>query len=492
MSETFILMAMIDAVTNTFPSALVAIDSEANISQVFVSKHPAYRLKNIVGKKFCKILRGLFGAQTADTIYAAYIQCINSRQPVQIPKMAHINARNMTEYYYWNFSYLPENNNVIFCVKNITETALIEEEFMCMSEQHESVNRELCVAMSNLDFHLMDIEQAHKKIAALYRITAVIQKTVNIQEVLNEILDGITRELGFNDVSILLLDEETQELEVTAYRGRQNYAMNIPLGKGVTGYAAVKRELVYVENVNEDQRYIPAGNTACISEVAIPLIIDDKVLGVLNVETTNERILQPYDLDLLRSLGSQIAMTIAHANYVANVERQAVTDGLTGLFNYRYFRAMLEQEFKRAVRYKRPLSMLMIDIDYFKHYNDTNGHRMGDEVLYVVATLLKQACRDVDFLVRYGGEEFAILLPETTVDEAYAVAERIRSSIAEHPFPNGPSQPGGKLTVSIGISGYPGDAHSNIELVDYADAALYSAKRLSRNRICLYNSALLS
>ncbi len=492
MSETFIYMAMINAMTNAFPSAVVAIDSEMNISQIYISKRPAQKLKYIVGHKFYKLLRCLFDAQTADTINTAYLQCINTRQTCQIPKMAYINVHNLTEYFNWIFLYLPENDNVIACIKNITENVLLEEEFLSMSEQYESVNRELCVAMSNLDFHLMDIEQAQKKIAALFRITSVVQKTVNVQEVLNEILDGITRELGFNDVSILLLDEEKQELAVMAYRGRQDYATHIPLGKGITGYAAVQRELIYVEDVNEDPRYISAGNTSCVSEVAIPLIVDDKVLGVLNVETTSERVLQPYDLNLLRSLGSQIAMTIAHASYVAKVEKQAITDGLTGLYNYRYFRAMLEQEFKRAIRYNRPLTMLMIDIDYFKHYNDTNGHRMGDEVLSVVAALLKQACRDVDFLVRYGGEEFAVLLPETSIDEAYVVAERMRSSIADYPFPNSHSQPGGKLTVSIGISGFPGDAHSNVELVDYADAALYSAKRLSRNRICFYNSKILS
>jgi diguanylate cyclase (GGDEF)-like protein len=183
-------------------------------------------------------------------------------------------------------------------------------------------------------------------------------------------------------------------------------------------------------------------------------------------------------------------MTIAHANHVMTMKTEASTDGLTGLYNYRYFINVLQQEFKRALRYNRPLALLMIDIDFFKHYNDTNGHLAGDNTLQTVAAIIKESCRDVDIVVRYGGEEFAVLLPETTAMEAKEIAERIRKNVEEYPFPNGNLQPNGQLTISIGISGFHDEAYSYIELVEFADIALYDAKRSSRNCTCIYTAEI--
>ncbi|CUH94255.1 hypothetical protein P22_0321 [Propionispora sp. 2/2-37] len=477
---------MLDTVVSYISSSLITVDSKEKIAYITISRHNSHNLQYFIGKNLFNLLKKACNAGNYQLLYNAYKECVTSHQSVHISKIFHIGVRGLSEYFSCDFSFVSEQNCVIIFIKNITESILIEEEFTCMSEQYESLNRDLYIAMSNLEFRMMDIEQAHKKIAALYRITSIVQKTVNEQEVLNEILDGITRELGFTHVSILLYDEKRKELKTKAQRGFAD-DVRIPLGDGITGYAALHRELVYVEDVSQDSRYIPRNN-GCISEVAIPLVVGDKLLGVLNVETMDGRILQPYDLDLLRSLASQVAVTIAHASHVSKVEVQAITDGLTGLYNYRYFRTILEQELKRAVRYKRPLSLIMIDIDYFKHYNDANGHLAGDSVLSTVATLAKQACRDVDFVVRYGGEEFAILLPETIVDEACILAERIRKGIAEHVFPNGSSQPNGAVTVSIGISNYPQDAYYDIELIECADIALYTAKHSGRNCVKLYGN----
>ncbi|MPM66219.1 hypothetical protein SDC9_113126 [bioreactor metagenome] len=426
----------------------------------------------------------LFDDETVKAILAAYYNCQETRSSADTLRIRHITTHSLVEYFEFKFVYTEGSGTVAF-IRNITESVLIEEEFTSMSEQYESVNRELCVAMTNLDFHLMDIEQAHKKVAALYRITSIVQRTVNEREVLEEILDGITRELNFNNVALMLLDERTNELKITAFRGELDASIKVPVGKGIAGSAAQGRELIYVENVNNDPRYIESGKN-CISEVAVPLIVQDKVVGVLNIDIDDGRTLQSYDLDLLRSLASQIAMTIAHASHVAKVELQAITDGLTGLYNYRYFRAMLDQELKRSIRYNRPLSLIMIDVDHFKHYNDNNGHRAGDEALCIVASLIRSCCRDVDFAVRYGGEEFAVLLPETKLEEAEVLAERLRQSIAEYYFTNRETQPNGKLTISAGVAGYPNDASSALELVDHADTALYKAK-VFRNTIYSYS-----
>lgn len=485
MIETLIPAAMFKAVMSVVQGAIIVITNEGRIVYAYTSDPSRPVLKHCINQDFKRCLNFLFSAETANAVFAAYYSCQESEGSPGALRIKHITVHGLVEYFELKFVPIAEDSGTVAFIHNITESVLIEEEFTSMSEQYESLNRELCIAVSNLDFHLMDIEQAHKKVAALYRITSIVQRTVNEREVLEEILDGITRELNFDNVSLLLLDEYTNELRITAFRGHLDASIKVPVGKGITGSAVQSRELIYVDNVKNDPRYIDGGNN-CISEVAVPLIVQDKVVGVLNIDINDGRTLQPYDLDLLRSLASQIAMTIAHANHVATVELQAITDGLTGLYNYRYFRAILDQELKRTIRYNRPLSLIMVDIDYFKHYNDNNGHRAGDEALCIVASLIRNCCRDVDFAVRYGGEEFAILLPETKIGEAEVLAERLRKSIAEHYFKNEETQPNGKLTISVGVAGYPHNAVTALELIDHADSALYQAK-VFRNTICAYN-----
>ncbi|HWR45595.1 sensor domain-containing diguanylate cyclase [Sporomusa sp.] len=476
---------MINTVVNAKPSALITVNATGIISYIHMTGRSQVSLAPLIGKRFLKLLRLVFDMHNCLLICDSVSTCQTSQQQTAISQFKHISSRNLTEYFDCTFAPGPEQSVIIF-FQNVTETVLFQEELFSITEQHEALNQDLCVSMAKLDFHLMDLEHAHKKLSALYRITAIVQKTVNEQEVLEEILDGITRELGYINAAIFLLEPNSQELINKAHRG-YNDSIRIPLGQGVTGYAALHRELVYIPDITLDSRYIP-GTTNGFSEVAIPLIVNDQVIGVLDVETSEEQALKAYDLDLLRSLASQIAITIAHANHVNQACIDASTDGLTSLYNYRHFRIMLQQELKRATRYKWPLCLLMIDIDYFKHYNDINGHLYGDDALKAVAELVRQYCRDTDFVFRYGGEEFMVLLPETNVTQAHIIAERIRKAIAEYPFQNSNNQPGGALTVSIGIAGYPDNADSESELIDAADTALYSAKRSTRNRSCLYST----
>ena len=477
---------MLNTVINATPSVLVTVNAAGIISHIYITGRSQSSLALFVGESFTRLLRAIFDSNNSDLICNAVINCLASQQPITISQLKHLSKRNLNEYFDCTFSPALEQNVIVFFQK-VTESVLFQEEFCTIAEQHESLNQDLCVAMANLDFQLMDLDHAHKKLSALYKITAIVQKTVDEKEVLEEILDGITRELGFTNAAIFLLDPETQELVNKAHRG-YNDKVRVVVGQGIAGYAALHRELIYVPDVNLEPRYIPAGTASGFSEVAIPLIVGDQVIGILDVETSGEQALKAYDLDLLRSLASQIAMTIAHASHVTQACLEASTDGLTNVYNYRHFRNILNQEFKRATRYKRPLSLLMIDIDYFKHYNDINGHLYGDDALKAVADLVRKYCRDTDFVFRYGGEEFVVLLPETAVALAHIIAERIRKAIAEYPFQNSNTQPGGALTVSIGIAGYPDDADNETELIAAADTALYSAKRSTRNRSCLYRN----
>ena len=165
------------------------------------------------------------------------------------------------------------------------------------------------------------------------------------------------------------------------------------------------------------------------------------------------------------------------------LRRLAVTDGLTGLYNHRFFTEKLDQEVMRAERFNHPISVLMLDVDYFKKFNDTHGHPAGDEVLKRLAFILVENVREVDTVARYGGEEFVVVLPQTDKKHAEQVAEKIRSIVASTKFPNAETQPKGKLTVSIGVACLPMDGHTPAEIVLSADNALYKAKGEGRNKV---------
>jgi len=181
---------------------------------------------------------------------------------------------------------------------------------------------------------------------------------------------------------------------------------------------------------------------------------------------------------------NEMAQNIKH-------DRQKLTaltilDEKTGLFNFRHFKQAINEEMKRAERYNRHLGLVMIDIDHFKHYNDTNGHPMGDLLLKELATLLKESVRETDMVARFGGEEFIILLPETSKEQSFKLAENLRLRIKNHVFPLEEKQPGKDLTVSIGVASYPSKTIVSPDtLLEKADQALYKAKKGGRNRCCM-------
>lgn len=161
----------------------------------------------------------------------------------------------------------------------------------------------------------------------------------------------------------------------------------------------------------------------------------------------------------------------------------AITDGLTGLFNYRYFRSQLDHELERARRHNLELSLIMLDIDFFKNYNDTNGHPAGDVVLKEIADAVQENVRKIDIPCRYGGEEFILILPDTGKPAAVVVAEKIRELIERMPFKNQEKQPNGQLTISVGVATFPEDGKTSDSLIERVDENLYQAKQTGRNKV---------
>ena len=291
-------------------------------------------------------------------------------------------------------------------------------------------------------------------------------------------------------------------------------------------YVPVVRERRIVE-VHRDDPDLPAAEAAEMdrwgemSNLDGPLEFGGQVIGVLGiVESRYCRRYTEAEKQLFAQLAVLAAIAIHNADVFAVLDHLAITDGLTDLYNHRYFYDRLAQEVAAAKRYERPLSLLMIDIDDFKTYNDRFGHRAGDAVLRDMSARLKEQTRQqVDLVARYGGEEFAIILPSTPVQGAASVGERLRSTIAENGRPPGDGglsgsdgppgdgdsgaaltvaerirssiadgvfgSPGAaaSITVSVGVASYPGHAESADGLVDAADQAVYRAKDKGKNRV---------
>jgi diguanylate cyclase (GGDEF)-like protein len=217
------------------------------------------------------------------------------------------------------------------------------------------------------------------------------------------------------------------------------------------------------------------------SRMSIPLISFGQTLGVLTLHSTEPDAFQESELQPLESVADICANSIQNAHYVERVKQLAYLDGLTGIFNRRFFEMRIVEEIERARRYTTGMAVVMADIDQFKKLNDEFGHLLGDEVLRQVCSLFHQNLRKIDVVCRYGGEEFALLLTQTNGQQAVAVAEKLRRLVEGWQFPGVPRT----VTISAGVAAFPDHGASRDELVRAADNALYAAKQTGRNRVCL-------
>jgi len=219
------------------------------------------------------------------------------------------------------------------------------------------------------------------------------------------------------------------------------------------------------------------------SIIAAPLISENRLVGLLIVHQCREyRVWKPREIQLVAAIADQLAIAVAHAHLFAQVRYQAITDGLTGLYNHVYFKNRLGEELRLAQRKGTACSLLMIDLDNLKHINDTYGHPVGDAAIRQVAAILKTLLRSGDTPARYGGEEFGVILPETSLLEAALIADRLCAQIGNTHVPGL-----GKITASIGAAAYPRQGKDMRDLVEKADRALYAAKNSGRNKIRIYD-----
>ncbi len=249
-------------------------------------------------------------------------------------------------------------------------------------------------------------------------------------------------------------------------------------------YLELTKKPFQIKDVTREfQEIIPQLKEFEISVVA-PLIQNEEIIGILCLGPSVKEEEYPLDtIELIGIVANMLSVALHNAQNFEKIMSLSYTDGMTGLHNYRFFQLRLKEEIARARRNHTPVSQLIIDVDFFKNYNDTLGHLAGDEVLRQLSSILKNMVRDNDIVARYGGEEFAVILPATDQQGAKALGERIRKTVENYHFPNEEIQPNGTLTISIGAATFPENAVVLKDLINTADQALYYAKKNGRNQV---------
>jgi len=355
-----------------------------------------------------------------------------------------------------------------------------------------AIGRQVAMALENAHLYAASRRRI-REFEALYQLGQTMTSTFNLQEILNRISHTVSSLLHAEAMSLMLLSPDGRALSTVAgynlfqealhtteaTRGREDSSPSL--------VAVREKQPVGIPDLGEDVVYAPWLQTALErgykSFIAIPLIAQDRTLGCMNLYLAERHEFDADEVQLLSTFASQAAVSIENARLFEETRQLAITDELTGLANHRHFYHQLARELRRAQRYRRPLTLLMLDLDYFKQYNDRFGHLAGDQALRETAELLRRNSREVDIVARYGGEEFAVILPETDLERAVTQAERTRAAVANHAFRGKDSNLQGDLTVSIGVATLSAGMRKIEELVHDADQALYRAKAQGRNRI---------
>ena len=337
---------------------------------------------------------------------------------------------------------------------------------------------------------LYERTQTHLQImTTLQSISHTVTSSLDLDEILNNVIQLLKDSFGYSYLSIYLLEEGSLYLGGQLGYPDTQIIYEMPVTSGVIGRTARTKETQFVRDVSRDSDFLPASYEVK-NEIAVPLIKDNNVLGVLNVESKGEIPLNENDVNLLNTLAGSVAVAIDNARLHAEVKLMAMTDVVSGLANRRAFDETLYGEITRASRYSQPISLIILDLDSFKEYNDKWGHPAGDIRLREIADLLRSNVRDPDLAARYGGEEFALILPNTSKGGAIRLAERLRQSAeASAPQKSDGTYPIPGYTISLGVATYPDDAASMEELLLMADNAELMAKRLGKNQVYAANSA---
>jgi diguanylate cyclase (GGDEF)-like protein len=319
-------------------------------------------------------------------------------------------------------------------------------------------------------------------------ISRILNSDRELDNMLVEIMKKTKDMIDASSWSIFLLDEETGEFVLEKKDERKKKGSNLKKprlkpGEGIAGWVVKEGIPLIVPDVSHDERFMSNKSTRkAQSLICVPVKSKERVIGVMEFAKKAGNPFTKDDLDLLVKLMDYAALSIERVSLYHKMAELAITDDLTKLFNSRYLNRTIEVEIHRCERSRTSVSLIFMDIDYFKQVNDHHGHLVGSKLLVEVSQLLIRSLRSIDIVARYGGDEFVVVLPQTPPDVAAKVAERIRKAIAQNTF----LKKDGyiiKITASFGVSSYPESAKTKEELLKLADEAMYRVKNYTRNGV---------
>lgn len=342
------------------------------------------------------------------------------------------------------------------------------------------------------------LESQVKGLKDLIEVAKAVVSTLDLDTVLQAILNSAMKFAETPAGSVALYFDDKRELALHAHSGLtadfvKKERWEVTPG-GLTEQVLQAGEIFFIEDTEKTPFF---NNPVALKEgirslVCVPLVFQHRIMGILYLDDFVPRNYDRDKLNMLSILASFAAMAIHNATLHKRTKLMAITDSLTGLHNHRYFKQYFKQEMGRAKRYHKPFSIIMMDVDDFKSYNDSFGHATGDKLLATMGELILQTIRGVDVAFRYGGEEFIVLLPETRLDKAVMAAERLREAIQSGTAGKLAGSATRGVTVSVGVASFPENADKMDELFNIVDALLYRAKRCGKNQVYHQESLLLS
>lgn len=323
----------------------------------------------------------------------------------------------------------------------------------------------------------------------LRKASSLVASELNLEQVLKEILVQIERIVPYDSASIFLATEEGLKIMAGQYLPNNNAIIGktLPVDDQLFQEISRTNSALILEDAHQDNRFLKFGNTDYIRGwMGLPMFLRGQIIGYLSIDSKTIGAYSLESANLVQAFANEAAIAIENARLFQQVQLLAITDPLTGIFNRRYFFEIGGREFRRSVRHHHSLALVLIDIDHFKQFNDLYGHLAGDMVLREIGRESQKYLRESDIFARFGGEEFVLLLPETTAQDAFPIAERLRTIINELRVDVG----GEKVfvSVSMGVAERSSDTNNLNDLFENADRALYAAKEQGRGRVTIWNS----
>jgi diguanylate cyclase (GGDEF)-like protein len=348
----------------------------------------------------------------------------------------------------------------------------------------------------HMESALKDSEEIFRQLAiqadTLQKAAAAVASTLNQEVAIERILEQLAHVVPYDSASVQLLRDST--LEIVGGRGFEDMSLVLGLQLPLSGENAssvvfkTREPYVLYDAQQEFEAFRAPPHNHIHGWLGVPMIVQDRMIGMIALDSVSPGTFSEDHARLAAAFADQVAVALENARLFNQVQTLAITDPLTEIYNRRHFYILADKEFTRARRYGHPLAILMFDIDHFKRFNDTYGHHVGDDVLVGIARLVQDDLRQVDVFGRYGGEEFIILAPETNLDYAEEIAERLRILVEQAQIQTRIGELG--ITISFGVSAMNAESKFFIDdvevLINQADQALYAAKEMGRNRVAAY------